>query len=521
MKMTNENNTIGTIQNDNLAAEDSVQNIGDTAMPNVYLPVTGYSLNKKNITLKRGERTTLKVTIAPPNATNANPTWESAAPYVASVTATASVDGNEATVSANHVGTTTIYVKQQSQTNVVSDSCQVTVEPDDGAVRAITISPSAATLDVGEQLQLSASFTPANATNKTLDWRSSDTNVVAVNSSNGKALAKSTGTAIITAIALDGSGVTAKCVISVGKELVVISRDSEYSIDGSANGRNYNKVEFTNSGKVWHCIDEDTIFNPNNVGDSVLSERSNYNFYRNKNDNSVITTYTSDELRLLYAIDPYGVADYVQRYADELSDDLGVKIGYKNDIFEVLFGRKAKWYARYADTGNWYETTATDLSKVISESELIFGLHSVYDMTTIVQLAELAVDVIQCIWEVFLKDLVKNNPGWAIIGKVFLGFLAVGEAVLQQELQSYANGAAIEEAMQGIYLDWVVKLMSVSDVIESFNDVLATLFVDTTYFEKTLEYCYDQTPYAICVVRSNDETAFLEEIHSRIMAITE
>lgn len=269
---------------------------------------------------------------------------------------------------------------------------------------------------------------------------------------------------------------------------MVISRDSDYEIEGFDIDSTFNKVEFTCSGKVWHCIDADRLFDETNRTDPILTDRFNYIFYTNyhfdKEDNEHVTTYSDEELRLLYAIDPYGVADYVQRYADRESGGLEATLAYKDAVFEVLFGRGPKYYEREWDGSGWFETTTTDLRKIVSESELLFGCHPVCDATTPIQFAELIVDIVQCVWEVFVESWLKKWPVAQIVGKVFFGILSAGEAVIKSDLQSYATGAAVDKALEEVFLDWVGKLTTITDGVKSFNDVLETMIVNATYFKK-------------------------------------
>ena len=57
-------------------------------------------------------------------------------------------------------------------------------------------------------------ISPDDATNKTLNWESSDAAIAAVDA-EGKVTAIGVGTATITAAAQDGSGVKATCKITV------------------------------------------------------------------------------------------------------------------------------------------------------------------------------------------------------------------------------------------------------------------------------------------------------------------
>ena len=81
-------------------------------------------------------------------------------------------------------------------------------------VTDITLSQSTASLFVGEELVLTAEVAPDNAPNPTLAWSSSDPSVASVDIT-GKVVALAPGTAIVTATANDGSGVSASCEVNV------------------------------------------------------------------------------------------------------------------------------------------------------------------------------------------------------------------------------------------------------------------------------------------------------------------
>jgi len=80
-------------------------------------------------------------------------------------------------------------------------------------VKGITFDQTALTMKVGESGQIKATVTPADATDSSLVWTSSDRTKVSVQ--NGKITALAAGTATITATAKDGSGVKAECIVTV------------------------------------------------------------------------------------------------------------------------------------------------------------------------------------------------------------------------------------------------------------------------------------------------------------------
>mgnify|MGYP002786896427 CR=1 FL=1 len=72
------------------------------------------------------------------------------------------------------------------------------------AVTGVTVSPTSVTLNNGQTSQLTATVLPANATNKTVTWSSSNNLIASVNSS-GLVTANGAGTATVTATTADGS----------------------------------------------------------------------------------------------------------------------------------------------------------------------------------------------------------------------------------------------------------------------------------------------------------------------------
>ena len=81
-------------------------------------------------------------------------------------------------------------------------------------VTGVTLTPATATLtQAGQAVQLTATVAPADATDKSVTWSSSNTNVATVDA-NGKVTAVANGTAVITVTTTDGSK-TAQSTITV------------------------------------------------------------------------------------------------------------------------------------------------------------------------------------------------------------------------------------------------------------------------------------------------------------------
>lgn len=146
---------------------------------------------------------TLQASVDPPDAYNAALGWQS------SNTAVATVDAN-GQVTPLSVGETTITATAGG----FSDTCIVVVEDEPIIpVTSVFVDPSALTLTGQESKRLSVTVGPADATNKDVEWFSSNTAVAAVDA-EGNVSAQGKGTATITAASLDG-GVKATCAVTV------------------------------------------------------------------------------------------------------------------------------------------------------------------------------------------------------------------------------------------------------------------------------------------------------------------
>ena len=127
-------------------------------------------------------------------------TWTSSDPNIATVSAS----GNVTSVAA---GTATITAKAADKTA----ECVVTVRF--VSVTDVALDRPILLTNVGGRYKLSATITPSNASNKTVTWTSSDSNVATVDR-EGNVTAIAAGETIITVTTADGSK-TASCEVTV------------------------------------------------------------------------------------------------------------------------------------------------------------------------------------------------------------------------------------------------------------------------------------------------------------------
>ena len=140
--------------------------------------------------------------------------------WYSSNTSVATVNPSSGYIYANAVGTAQIIAVSTCD-DTCFDSLTVIVT-DTICVESVSLDHSDLALAPRECITLSPTVCPSNATNKTLNWQSSNPSVVTVNSS-GKVCGVSLGTATVTATAADGSGKTASCFFRVTNDTLVSS----------------------------------------------------------------------------------------------------------------------------------------------------------------------------------------------------------------------------------------------------------------------------------------------------------
>lgn len=234
-----------------------------TVAVTVSQPVTGISITNGDLSIPKGRSVRLTAAVGPDNAANRKVIWTSSDPRVASVSG--------GTVTGKKAGTATITATAADGSGV-SDSITVEVLQ---AVTGIKTAERHIALFPGESAYVSASVSPADATNKDVTWTSDDPGIASV-SSDGLVTANSAGTAILTVTAADGSGKQAsmRCYVEPAVPVTIIS-------SGEENYKN-NKLTLT----VKNMCSKTTIvnfdFDLKLIGDYGTSGSKSYGLGRNE-----------------------------------------------------------------------------------------------------------------------------------------------------------------------------------------------------------------------------------------------
>ena len=218
-----------------------------TPSPSTPVAVSGVALNKKVATVNVGKKVTVKATVTPANADNKTLAWTSSNTKIATV--------SNGVVKGVKAGRVIITAKTTDGSNI-SAKCTVTVKQ---PVTRISLSKKA-TMYTGKKLTLKAKVNPANASNKALTWKSSNTKIAKV-ASNGVVTGVKTGTVKITATAKDGSRKSATCTVTVRQSVskitlsktnvVLPKKGSSYNVRVTVAPKNaYNKNVAVKSAKT-------------------------------------------------------------------------------------------------------------------------------------------------------------------------------------------------------------------------------------------------------------------------------
>ncbi len=218
-----------------------------TPSPSTPVAVSGVALNKKVATINVGKKVTVKATVTPANADNKTLVWTSSNKKIATV--------SNGVVKGVKAGRVIITAKTTDGSNI-SATCTVTVKQ---PVTRISLSKKA-TMYTGKKLTLKAKVNPANASNKALTWKSSNTKIAKV-ASNGVVTGVKAGTVKITATAKDGSRKSATCTVTVRQSVskitlsktnvVLPKKGSSYNVRVTVAPKNaYNKNVAVKSAKT-------------------------------------------------------------------------------------------------------------------------------------------------------------------------------------------------------------------------------------------------------------------------------
>ncbi len=233
--------------------------------PLIY--VTAVILDKTTAEMKTGKTLQLNATIEPDDASSKEVKWTSSDNNIATVS-------TKGLVTAKKAGKVTITAT--AGVKKLTATCEITITDID--VTAVTLDKTVAELTTGETLQLAATVNPEDATNKTLTWTSSNTNVATVDA-NGKVTAVSAGEAVITAASVANPDVKAACTVTVKKPYIAVTEIT------------LNKTEVSvNEGET---VQLKAVVTPSNATDATVTWTTSDDAIAIVDENGLVTALTN------------------------------------------------------------------------------------------------------------------------------------------------------------------------------------------------------------------------------------
>jgi len=227
-------------------------------------------------------------------------------------------------------------------------------------------------------------------------------------------------------------------------------------------------------------------------------------------------------MRLIYLIDPYGFANYVQLYADEIhKGDILSIVNLKDSIYTTLFNISPQYYRR-TPSGTWYiasgPTDSTDVLTVLSESEFIFGTHPIYDANTLLQLGSILIELIGLRIDNLNLSNANIQNALEAFHKFFSLTYSLGQSVIEDDFFSYIRDFAVDEITEdeldeyksnNYSMSWAYDLFSLSS---SFEEAANRISDKPTFYKDIFDYCVVEPNYRLFIGNRTDETEYIGEI---------
>lgn len=227
------------------------------------------TLNKKTARMEKGTTLQLKASVLPSNASDKTVKWTSSDKSVVTVSngKVTAVGSGQATITAKTV-------------NGRTATCQITVVVTPTGVK---LSATSMTAYIHCYKNLKATVIPEDATDKSLTWTSSDTNIVTVDKT-GRIYGNGLGTATVTVKTANGK--TAFCKITVKKPTMSISLDKtemdiylserkELKATVLPEGAADRSVTWTSSDESVATVDQYGRVSPQKLGTTIITAKTN------------------------------------------------------------------------------------------------------------------------------------------------------------------------------------------------------------------------------------------------------
>lgn len=377
-----------------------------------HVPVTSITLNETSFNLPVGESKQLVAIVSPSNATDSTVTWSVNNDHVSL--------SNDGLVKGLSVGQCTVTCKSNDDKSILA-KCSIKVTSSNIPVTSLTFDKTEGETYAGNQVTITPTILPNNATNKKLTWTSSDSKIATVN--NGVVSTFDIGNATITAKTTDGSDITATYNLLV-KEFVAVTSVTILKSGTPITESNLyieQTIGLTTDIQPTNASDKTIIWSSSNTSVATVNEGTVQGLSEGTskikalNENSglyseITVNVSFDPEQKVYLPSVY----YGDYYSNDFSWSNGVDLQRK--LFDLMQLKRTD-ILKYNSPTNWSTNKEAD--------------HSEYDFEML--------DVVYSSQDVYVND---TNTGWqrehAFPASLMTG-LSTGQAVDNAKYKDRAN----------------------------------------------------------------------------------
>ena len=281
------------------------------------VPVESIELSRTSVTLEYGTTTWLTATVKPDDATNKEVTWSS------NNTSVATVDSQSGMITAKQKKGTAVITAKSADNPSVTAQCTVTVVDKVVPIKGLTISPLNMSLYVGQTKKITATITPADATDQTLEFNPAPGARVVVDQ-QGNVTGKNVGDTKVTVYAGVNHDYQVTCRITVTSNRVSsidvshpngikLTVGEEYDLTATIIGydstaaASYPSVKWTSNSTSLVTVTNSGTYTTGGTSSRVTVTNSGH--VKALKPGTAIITVTSNESSGIYAECPVTVVD--------------------------------------------------------------------------------------------------------------------------------------------------------------------------------------------------------------------
>lgn len=257
----------------------------DTSNVRVVISVTGIKLTPSSTSINVADSFQLNAEVEPSNANNRDVIWSSGNEAVATVDSAGLVIGRTA-------GTAIIT----AATREGGFTAASTITVSNVSVTGVSVTPTLTNVSLNRSIQLTATVSPNNATNKNVIWSSSNTSIAAVDST-GLVTGRGIGSATITARTAQGNHIATSTVnvssvavtgVSVAPVFatMIIGETSRLNATIIPHDASDTRVSWTSSNPSVATVDSTGLVTARAVGEAAITATT---LDGNRRSSSIVT----------------------------------------------------------------------------------------------------------------------------------------------------------------------------------------------------------------------------------------